>query len=82
MADGSLPAEIWIVVGLIASLTVLTCLGVLASQMQHARAVNKLRTEVHGLRRHYSKLFAGLPSHGRGAAPTPAGEAEQTSKAA
>ena len=46
MAAADLPSELWIIVGLIAGLTVVMCLGVLASQMQHERSVRKLRHDI------------------------------------
>ena len=81
MAAANLPSELWIIVGLIAGVTVVMCLGVLASQMQHGQSLKKLRHDIESLRRHHSRLFAVLPRDSRPAPPPPADLSELSSKA-
>ena len=82
MAAANLPSDLWIIVGLIAGLTVMMCLGVLASQMQYARSLNKLRNDIESIRRHQSRLCAVLPRDSRPAPPRPPDLSELPRKAA
>jgi hypothetical protein len=57
MGTADLPAEIWIVIGLIAGLAVTLCLAVLASLHGHLVKVRRLGEEVKALRDAYNAAF-------------------------
>ncbi len=82
MAAANLPSELWIIVGLLAGVTVLICLGLIASQMQHERSLKKLRNDIESIRMHDSRLFAVLPRDSRPAPPQPPDLSELPRKAA
>jgi hypothetical protein len=60
MASTDLPAEIWVVIALIAALTVTLCLAVLASLHGHLLKVRKLSEDVRDLRAAYSAAFKSV----------------------
>lgn len=60
MAAADLPAEIWVVIALIAALTVTMCLAVLASLHGHLMKARTLAEEVRQLRAAYSAAFKSV----------------------
>jgi len=62
MAPTDLPAEIWVVIALIAGLAVTLCLAVLASLHGHLVKVRKLAEDVRQLRASYNAAFKGVGS--------------------
>jgi len=60
MAPTSLPAEIWVVIALIAGLTATLCLAVLASLHWHLVKVRKLAEDVRQLRASYNAAFKSV----------------------
>jgi hypothetical protein len=60
MASADLPAEIWVVIALIAGLTVTLCLAVLASLHGHLVKVRKLAEDVRQLRAAYNAAFKSV----------------------
>jgi hypothetical protein len=57
MAAADLSAEVWVLIGLIAGLTVTMCLAVLASLHGYLVKVRKLSEDVRDLREAYSAAF-------------------------
>ncbi len=57
MAAADLPAEIWVVIALIAGLTVTMCLAVLASLHGYLMKVRSLAEDVRQLRASYNPAF-------------------------
>ncbi|MHC4079746.1 MAG: hypothetical protein ACYS15_05995 [Planctomycetota bacterium] len=60
MAAADLPPEIWIVIALIAGLTVTMCLAVLASLHGYLIKVRKLAEDVRDLRDTYNAAFKAV----------------------
>ena len=73
MASTDLPAEIWVVIALIAGLTVTMCLAVLASLHGHLIKARKLAEEVRQLRAMYNAAFKGVEFVGGPRRDTPGG---------
>ncbi len=57
MGATNLPAEIWLLVALIAAGTVVMCLSVLGAAVQYEHARSTLAGEVRELRKHYSLSY-------------------------
>ena len=60
MAAADLPAEIWVVIALIAGLTVTMCLAVLASLHGYLVKVRSLAEDVQQLRASYNAAFQSV----------------------
>jgi hypothetical protein len=83
MAAPNLPVEVWVMIALIAALTVTLCLAVLASLHGHLVKVRKLSEEVRALRQAYDAAFSSVeyvdaaldPPPGAGANEKPAKKA-------
>ncbi len=57
MAATNLPGEVWAVVALIAGLTVILCLAVLAAGRAHMKKVHRLAEDVQDLRDMYRRAL-------------------------
>ena len=60
MASTDLPAEIWVVIALIAGLTATLCLAVMASLHGHLVKVRKLAEDVRQLRASYNAAITSV----------------------
>ena len=57
MGESNLPAEVWLVVALIAAMTVTMCLSVIGASIRYERVRRNLAGQVHELRQHYSLSY-------------------------
>lgn len=81
MPAADLPGEIWAVIGLIAAMTVVMCLAVLANLHAYILRVHRLSDDVRVLRARYKVAFGRAdyvpPAADAAVAPEPAVEAEK-----